>query len=230
MVAGGTSSTKGVRVLLVDDQPIIREGLRHILESHPGVQVCGQSDDPGGAATAVARFKPDVVLMDLGLRTGDSLNLTRVLRDRFPALPILILAPHHESLFAERAIRAGASGYIMKGEAPESLIHAVHEVAAGGIYMSEPLRQSVLQRMRGPFPEDAWGTVDRLSDRELEVFQFLGEGYSAQQIAALLHLSVKTVETHRSHIKHKLQLANNTQLISSATQWVTASHPPAPRA
>lgn len=209
-----------IHILIIDDHPIVRQALKHLLEEEPERQISVDVSEGNEALNAIIAFPPDLVLLDLALKTGDGLSLTRSIRAQYPNLPILMLSLHNEALFAERALRAGASGYIMKSESPEKLLDAIRHVLHGGIYLSRAMRQSILHKIKGDAVNKDAHAIDRLSDRELEVFQLIGQGYSTHQIADMLELSVKTIETHRAHIKKKLDFPNNTVLINSAAQWV----------
>jgi DNA-binding NarL/FixJ family response regulator len=206
------------RVLIVDDHPIVREGIAQIIRQAGGLQVCGEADCPEQAMQAVTTSKPDVAVVDLALSAGSGLGLVRDLKVWHPRLPVLVLSVHDESLYAERVLRAGASGYIMKHEVTEQFLEAIRRVLAGGIYLSERMSARILRRLAGREPV-ATSSIDRLSDRELEVFQLVAQGLSSREIAAALCLSIKTVETHLDHVKTKLGLESSRALFRYAIVW-----------
>jgi DNA-binding NarL/FixJ family response regulator len=210
-------------VLIVDDHPIVRKGLAQLISHEPDMNVCGDAEDVEQALAAVVRLHPDIVIVDLTLKKLSGLDLIRQLQNLQPDLATLVLSMHDESLYAERALRAGARGYIMKQEGTDKLVTAIRTVLAGDIYVSERMAARMLGKLVGGRSSEAPGSVmDRLSDRELEVFELLGRGLSTRQVAERLNVSVKTIESHREHIKQKLQLRNANELIQHATQWVTA--------
>ena len=207
------------RVLLVDDHPIVRQGLSRIIANEPGLAVCGEAETVREARQAVRDLKPDVVVVDLSLKEGDGIELVRELRAHHPALPLLVLSMHDESVYAGRLLAAGANGYIMKHAASEQFIGALRQVLEGGTYLSEAARAS----RAGPAGRagSPRSPVDALSNRELQVLQMVGRGLSSRQVADALHLSVKTVEAHRQRIKGKLGLRTGAQLVQFAANWVT---------
>jgi DNA-binding NarL/FixJ family response regulator len=210
------------RVFIVDDHPIVRHGITQLINCEPDLMVCGESEDGTKALTAVSTAKPDVAVVDLTLRQGSGFSLIKNLNALYPDLPILVLTIHEESLYAERALRAGAKGYLMKEEAMENVLLAIRRVIAGRVYLSEKM-QSRLFRASGKQRENAVASpLERLSDRELEVFLLLGQGVGTRQIAKQLHLSISTVETHRAKIKEKLGVKSGTDLLRRAVKWVEA--------
>ena len=209
------------KVLLVDDHAIMRQGLAELINGEPDLAVCGQVEDAQNALQAVAELHPDLVLVDLSLKGGSGLDLIRALRMRQSMLPVLVVSMHDESLYVERALRAGARGYIMKHEATDIMMGAIRRVLRGEIYVSDRMMTKLLGRLLpGDSPETSTSILERLSNRELEVFRLIGEGHSTRHIAAVLHVSIKTVESHRAHIKEKLQLNDTTELVRYAMQWV----------
>jgi len=206
------------RILIVDDHPLYRQGLRRFIEAQPGLVCCGETDSCKAAMLAASQTNPDLVILDLCLRREDGLELLKNLHGRFPTVRVLVLSQKDESAYAEPALRAGAQGYIMKEEATEELLTAVNNVLKGELYVSRRLAAVILKKfLRGATGD---GVSDKLSDRELQVFQFLGAGVSTREIATQLHLSVKTVETHRENIKHKLSLADSPSLLRAAQEWI----------
>ena len=206
------------KVLIVDDHPIVREGIAQIIRQAGGLEVCAEADCPEKALQAVSTAKPDVAVVDLALSAGSGLGLIRDLKAWHPRLPLLVLSVHEESLYAERVLRAGASGYVMKHEVTEQFIEAIRKVLSGGIYLSERMSARMLQKLAGRGPAAA-SSIEGLSDRELEVFQFVAQGLSTREIAERLFLSIKTVETHLDHIKTKLKLETSRALFRYAIVW-----------
>ena len=211
------------RVLIVDDHPLFREGMRQMINRHPSLKVCGEEASPEAAMKAVAELEPDLVLVDISLEGGDGIDLIKSLKARYEDLPILVISMHNESLYAERALRAGARGYLMKREAAKKVIQGIRTVLAGQLFVSEKVAALMAERFveggRPPASPEA-----ALSDRELEVFQLLGRGLSTRQIADHLHVGFKTVQAYAARIKEKLQLANATELLRAAMQW-NENHP-----
>jgi DNA-binding NarL/FixJ family response regulator len=211
------------RILIVDTQPLFRDGVRHCIERQKDLACCGEADSTASAQKAVDSLKPDLVIVDLRLKTEDGLELIRSLRAEHPALHILVLAQNDEMVFGDRALRAGAQGYLMKDQAAGELIAAIRAVLGGEIYLSQRLAGLMLKKLwRG----DAGGDVAAiLSARELQVFQMLGSGIGTRQVAHNLNLSIKTVETHREHIKTKLGLKDAAGLVHAATMWTQENVP-----
>ncbi len=207
------------RVLIVDDHPIVRQGLRWLIEQEADLMVCGEAGTAAEALDQLAKSKPDIMLVDISMKGPDGLELTKSIRSLQPTLPILIVSMHDETLYAERVLRAGANGYIMKEEVAQNMAEAVHKVLAGDIYISDRMRQRILRGVAGQRNAPNVFSVERLSDRELEVFRLIGLGRGTRQIADDLHLSVKTIETYRAHIKEKLRLSSATELVRQAVQW-----------
>ncbi|MCC6698208.1 MAG: response regulator transcription factor [Candidatus Hydrogenedentes bacterium] len=208
------------KVLIVDDHPIVREGLAELINREKDLAVCGQADSGHRGFEAIEALAPDVAIIDLSLEDINGLTLIKNLRNRGFTLPVLVLSMHEESLYAERALRAGAQGYIMKREAPTRVITAIRKVLGGEVYLSDSLAARVMQRIVGAPSPSGTSPVSRLSDRELEVYAFIGQGLKTREIAAKLNLSVKTIETYREHIKEKIGLRNATELVQSAIKWV----------
>ncbi len=209
------------RILVVDDHPIVRLGIRRMLEGHSDLEICAEAASAEAALEIASRLKPDLAVVDLSLAQGTALKLIQALRESVADLQVLVLSMHDEALFAERVLGAGARGYIMKQAAIEGLVHAIREVASGHIYVSEKMTQRVLAKLSGSTgPED--GSIDplaALSNRELEVFNLIGQGKSTVAIAAQLEVSVKTIETYRANIRSKLNLQDANDLVRFATSW-----------
>jgi len=206
------------RIVIVDDHPIVRLGIRQMISGERDLEICGEADSADAARQLVASARPDLAIVDLSLAEGTGLALIRALRQSVPGLPVLVLSMHDEALFAERVLRAGARGYIMKREAITGLVDAIRKVLAGRIYVSATMAQTVLERVghEGAVPA---GRLGNLTDRELEVFDLIGRGLRTSEIAEQLGVSVKTVETYRSNIKTKLDLKDASDLIRFATAW-----------
>jgi DNA-binding NarL/FixJ family response regulator len=206
------------RILIVDDHPVVRLGIHQMLAGERDLEVCGEAESVDVAKQLVVHARPDLAIVDLSLAEGTGLDLIRWLRDTVPTLPVLVLSMHDEALFAERVLRAGARGYIMKREAITGLVGAIRQVLAGRIYVSEIMTQSVLRRLGEDVPASD-NLLANLTDREIEVLDLIGRGVGTGAIAEQLSLSVKTIETYRSNIKAKLNLKDATDLIRFAATW-----------
>ena len=206
-------------MLIVDDHPAVREGIRALLERSGEYVVIAEAASQAEALAALEGAVPDVAIIDVALRGGDGLELTKMLQARFPRLPILIVSMHDEALYAERALAAGAGGYVMKDVMSDTVVDAVRTVLRGEIFVSEQIVQRVVRSFARGGARQCNSPVDALSDRELEVLRHIGEGMSTRTIAVALHLSVKTIETHRAHLKDKLGLADGNELLRYAVTW-----------
>lgn len=214
-------SHKRKKVLVVDDHPIVREGLSYLIDEEEDITVCGSAEDIPQAIKAIKNLKPDVVMVDISLENSSGLELIKDIKVQFPGLPILALSVHTETFYAERAIRAGAKGYITKHEATKKVITAIRTVLEGGLYLSQKMNDKLLYSLLGESKADAGiSPIDRLTDREFEVFSLLGHGKGTRQIAEQLYISVKTVETYRLRIKEKLNIETSSELLQHAFQWV----------
>ncbi|HZP33428.1 MAG TPA: response regulator transcription factor [Candidatus Acidoferrales bacterium] len=213
---------EGKKIVIVDDHPVFRKGLEQLVNSEGGFAVCGEAANAGEAMAVIRRLNPDLAIVDLSLPTANGIELIKNIRAEFPRLPILVLSMHDESLYALRALRAGANGYIMKHEAMANVIHAIHEVFNGRPYLSPAMAAQVITKFARHGAEGEVDVVSRLSDRELEILELIGKGNEVRQIAKQLHLSPKTVETHRAHIKDKLDLKNAREVARFALQWLHA--------
>jgi DNA-binding NarL/FixJ family response regulator len=211
-----------VKVLIVDDHPVVREGLAMHLATLPDLVVCGEAEDVPGALALLASTAPHLAIIDISLKNSNGLELIRRIKDRHEAVRILVWSMYPENLYAERALRAGAQGYLNKGQATHHVLEAVLAILQGQLYVSGGLANHLLKRVVGQKGEDR-SPIDSLSDRELEVFQLTGEGLTTELIAGKMHVSPKTVETFRARIKLKLGLTNMAELIHRATQWVVDS-------
>jgi DNA-binding NarL/FixJ family response regulator len=214
--SGGKKSKK--QVFLVDDHPLVRQALSQLINQEGDLAVCGEAEGAPEALRSIAALKPDVAVVDLTLKEGSGLDLVKDLKLRHPELPVLVLSMHDESTYAERLLRSGARGYVMKDQASDKVVTALRRVLDGEVYLSEKMSARILHKLVGGAPASA-SPVDLLSDRELQVFELLGQGIGTRRIAEKLHLSVKTVETYREHIKIKLKLDNATDLLQHAIQW-----------
>jgi DNA-binding NarL/FixJ family response regulator len=214
------AKTGKARVLLVDDHPIVRQGLGQLINEEPDLAIVAEAEDFPQALAAVDASQPDVAIVDISLKDRSGIELIKEIRAKRPELPILVLSMHDESLHAERVLRAGAKGYIMKQEATEQVMNAIRRVLRGEVYLSDRMASRMVNRLVTG-PQNAGGSpIERLSDREFEVFQMIGNGVGPSEIAEKLGLSVKTVETHRERIKEKLNLASGSELIRYAMQYV----------
>ncbi|MHC4259373.1 MAG: response regulator transcription factor [Planctomycetota bacterium] len=211
---------KKTKILIVDDHPIVRQGLAELINHEQDLTVCGQAEDALEALRTIKEIKPNMVIVDISLKETSGLELIKDIGAQYGNLPVLALSMHDESLYAERALRAGAKGYIMKAEATENVVTAIRRVLSGQIYVSDRMAARMVRKLVGGRRETGASAIERLSDRELEVFSLIGQGHGTRQIAEKLHLSVKTVETYRAHIKEKLNLADANELLQYAIQWV----------
>lgn len=207
------------RIFIVDDHPIVRKGISNMLGRD--FVVCGEAENVEDALRTIAKIKPDLVIVDLSLKGASGLELLKDLQIRHPDIPTLVMSMHDETLFAERVLRAGARGYVMKAEAVNELDRAVRRVLAGNVYLSAAMSDRVLNAYGTGDKNPESSPLKRLSDREFEVFEMIGRGLPMREIAKALHLSVKTVETHRAHIKEKLGIPTALELVRHATQWVS---------
>ena len=208
------------RILLVDDHPMMRAGMAQLINKQPDLEVCGEAGSPAEAFTQLAKSVPDLLLTDMTMPGRSGVEFIKDVLALHPNLPIVILSMHDEGVYAERVLRAGARGYIMKEAGGEQLIVALRRVLGGQAYVSEKLAARILDVLTGHRPRGSHSPIEKLSDREFEVFQLIGQGKSTRAIAEQLHLSSKTVDVHRGHIKEKLELKEATALIRHAVRWV----------
>ena len=207
------------RILLVDDHPLLRQGIAQLVNEQPDLMICGEAEDRPSALAAAETTTPDLVVVDITLKDQSGLELIKDLKARSPQLLMLVLSMHDESLYAERALRAGARGYIMKREAANKVLEAIRHILGGGVYVSEKIVAGILDKVSGQPHRPAPSAVDVLSDREMDVLMLIGKGYSSQQIADQLHISIKTVESHRANIRLKLHLRSSGELLQYAIRW-----------
>lgn len=213
-------TTKVRQIFIVDDHPLIRRGLRQLFETETSLNVCGEAQSIADSLSRIKRCSPHMAIIDISLPDGSGLELIKRIHALLPDLPILVSSMHDERLLAERALRVGAMGYINKQEAPEHLIDAVNNILSGKIYISDNMTERLLiQNCTNHSTDISQSPIELLSNRELEVFEQIGSGYSTVQIAGHLKLSVKTIETHRAHIKEKLKLTSPSELTRYAMQW-----------
>jgi DNA-binding NarL/FixJ family response regulator len=223
---GARSGPSRKRILVVDDHPILREGLLQLINMQPDLMVCGEAENASQALHALSTLKPDLVLVDISIPGRSGFELVKDIQAMHPEVPVLGLSMHDELLYAERLLRAGARGYIMKREHPEKLVEAIRHVLGGKTYVSEKMAARILDAFSGHRAPKGDVPLEQLTDREFEIFHLIGLGKSSQEIARDLHLSVKTVDTHRTHLKEKLKLKSTLQLTRYAVCWVEGRNAP----
>jgi DNA-binding NarL/FixJ family response regulator len=207
------------KILVVEDHPIFRLGLSELINQEPDLFVCGEAVDASSAWMIIEQVQPDLIVADITLEKSDGIELTREIHRRYRHIPVLILSMHDEFLYAERALHAGARGFIMKQEAMESVVEAIHQVLDGKVYLSDRVKEHILANLAVGSGIGAKAPIERLTDRELEIFRMIGKGLSTRDIADKLYLSVKTVGTHRERIKSKLNLKTANELVRYAVHW-----------
>jgi len=213
------TSEKKTQVLIVDDHPVVRDGLTTIINHEQDLNVCGEADDAHEALKAVTELKPDVVIVDISLKSSDGIELTKNIKAGNSKLPVIVLSVHDESVYAERALLAGAKAYLMKDAVSENIVKAIRTVLSNEIYVSNTISKKFLHKIARDKKGTTKTPIENLSDREFEVFRLIGEGFKASQIAMQLHLSIKTIETYRSRIKEKLNLSNAAELLQYSIKW-----------
>ena len=213
------------RVLLVDDHAVVRYGIAQIINQQSDLMVCGEEEDAAHALSAISRLKPDLVIADISLKDSSGLELMRNIKAQYAGLPVLVVSAHDEAMYAEIAFRAGALGYLMKADALDKVLTAIRRVLSGNIYVSDTLAAKMLQQQVRGAKDIQQSPVEGLSDRELEVFQLIGQWKKTKDIAQTLHLSIKTIEYYREQIKQKLDLNNAAELTQYATSWVQRENP-----
>jgi DNA-binding NarL/FixJ family response regulator len=209
-----------LKVFLVDDHPLVREWLTQVIEQEADLGVCGEAADAPEALEKILKLLPDIVIADISLKNSHGVTLVKDVKAQLPNLPVLVLSMHDESLYAERVLRAGAMGYITKQEATRNIMRAIRQVLKGEIYVSETMASRMVHKLVSGRNQEQSSPMERLTDRELEVFQLIGHGLGTRKIADELHLGIKTVESYRARIKDKLLLEDGTQLLQQAIQWV----------
>ena len=206
-------------VYIIDDHPLLVQGLSDLINAQPDLEVVGTSGDWTVALKHLQKNEPSIVVLDITLENSNGVEVLKNLKVHFPGLKVLMLSMHDENLYAMRSLKAGAAGYIMKAEATEKVVTAIRKILSGEVYLSDSMAKKMMSQLVGRRKDTGGSPLEDLSDRELEVFQMIGEGLTTRQIAEKLHLSVKTVETHRAHIKEKLNLSNSTELVQHAIHW-----------
>ncbi len=209
------------KILIIEDHPIVRKGFSMLINQDDELQTIGEAGDYHSALEMVRNTEADLILLDLSLGDGNGIELIKEIKVINPALPVLVVSLHDENLYAERALKAGAKGYVMKSEATDNILTAIKKIMNGEVYLSEGMKDKFINRMAGMGKEGS-SPMDILSDREFEVFQFIGDGRTTKEIAQFLNLSIKTVETYKSHIKTKLEIKDSTDLIRRAVEWKVA--------
>jgi DNA-binding NarL/FixJ family response regulator len=219
-----TTSENKKKIFIVDDHPIVRQGLTAIINHEKDLEICGEADEAREAFKAVSELKPDLVIVDITLKNSDGIELTKNLKAQYPTLLVIVLSIHDESTYAERVLRAGAQGYLMKEVVSQNIVSAIRTVLGGEIYVSNKMGKKLLRKLAGGKADTISAPIDSLSDRELEIFRLIGQGYKPSKIAQSMHLSVKTVETYRARIKEKLNLADADELLRYAIQWISSKN------
>jgi len=217
-------TTKRATVFIVDDHSIVRRGLKQLIDQEADLVVCGEAETAQAALEAMKKRVPDVALVDLSLDGESGLELIKDIKTRYPTVAVLVLSMHDEMFYAERVLRAGAKGYIMKLQVADRILGAIRCVLSGEIYLSDPMAAKILRKVAGGKADVVGSSIERLSDRELEVFQLIGIGLGTRHIAERISRSVKTIETYREHIKQKLDLKDATELTQAAIQWLQSQH------
>ncbi|OUW17697.1 MAG: DNA-binding response regulator [Opitutales bacterium TMED158] len=208
------------RIYIVDDHPLVRQGLTQIIANEEDMEICGEAEDAPGAMKGVGQCNPDAIIVDISLRGNNGLELIKNLKAIHEEIPILVFSMHDEAIYAQRALRAGAKAYVMKKEPSDKVVEAIRKIIKGEIHVSPSVADQVLHQIVNGPNNASTSPVDRLTDRELEVVQLIGRGLSSREIAESLKLSVKTIESHRAHVKEKLSLRNATELVQFSVQWV----------
>ena len=214
-----SSDQDAKKIYLVDDHPVVTKGIAMVLDEEPDLVVCGSSDDIDQVLRDINTMSPDLVIVDISLKEANGLDLVKALKTRYPNLKTMILSMHDESLYAERALKSGARGYLMKNEVSETIVDAVREVLGGGIYLSKKMSSRFLQRYVVSDKEDTRDPLDLLTNRELEVFRYIGQGYAPREIASNMGLKVKTIDTYRERIKQKLDFSSSSEMNRYAISW-----------
>ena len=214
-----SAGKRKTQILIIDDHPVVREGLATILNHEQDLMVCGQAEDAAGAMQAIADLKPDIAIVDISLKDSDGIELTKTIKTRYPKTFVIVLSMHDESVYAERVLLAGAQAYLMKDSVSENIVKAIRRVLRGDIYVSDAVSNKFLHIIAADKTGTTKTPIETLSDREFETFRLIGQGYKASQIASQLHLSVKTIETYRSRIKEKLGLATAAKLLQYSIAW-----------
>jgi DNA-binding NarL/FixJ family response regulator len=210
---------KKTKVLLVDDHPLVREWLANLINQQPDLEVCGDADSAPKALQIIGAVQPEIAIVDISMEGGSGIELIKNIRATYPNVVVIVLSMHDEAIYAERSLRAGARGYIMKREATKRVLEAIRCVLGGKLYMSDKLAMMMAEKFVDGRPKKEGSVIEKLSDRELEVFQLLGRGYNTRQIADELHVSFKTVQSFCARIKEKLNFSNAAELLREAVRW-----------
>lgn len=208
------------RIFVVDDHPVMRRGYAYLINAEMDLEICGEADSARDALDKFPDAEPDLMIVDLTLKGMGGLELIKRLQTQHPDLPVLVISMHDESLYADRALRAGARGYIMKSEVESVVVKAIRHILEGGVYVSDALSTKILLRYTGATPGEGNSPLDQLSDRELEVFEYMGRGFTTREIADKLALSPKTIDSYRTRVKEKLAIDSNAELMRRAVMWV----------
>jgi DNA-binding NarL/FixJ family response regulator len=225
MQQGIQSVTKSAhKIFVVDDHPLFRQGLASLIDRQPGFKVCGEAESAEEALAAMSEMAPDAAVVDLSLRNGSGIELIRSMKSKLPHMAVVVLSMHDERHYAERSIRAGARGYVMKSETPNTVIEALSQVLNGQLYLSEQMRTFAVEKFVRGGPASVPDPQDVLSNREMEVFKLLGEGLETRRIAEILGLNIKTVQTFCAKIKDKLHLANASELMRESVRWAESGN------
>lgn len=219
MKAKRKTAGRSTRILIVDDHPMMRQGLAQLINTEPDLAVCCEADTARQAFTAISQGQPDLALVDISLPDKNGLELIKDIHAMYPSLPVLVVSMHDESLYAERVLRAGGRGYVMKQEGGKVLMQAIRQVLAGQIYVSDKMSARILEIFSGGSRGAGASPVGRLTDREFGIFELIGQGKGTREIAEHLHLSIKTIEVHRANIKKKLRIHSATDLVRYAVRW-----------
>jgi len=220
MAANSGAVPEKRKIFVVDDHPVVRQGIAMLVNHEGDMEVCGDSDSAVVALKEIDRLKPDLAIVDLSLKDGNGMDLIKDLRIRYPKLSVLVLSMHDESFYAERVLRAGARGYIAKDEGTDKVVEGIRRVLTGEVFLSDKMASKMISTAVGGRAGQGAPSVESLTDRELQVFELIGSGLGTRQIARSLHLSVKTIDSHREHIKQKLGLGGAAELVKHAVQWV----------
>jgi DNA-binding NarL/FixJ family response regulator len=213
------------KIFLVDDHPLVREWLANLIEKNSDLTICGEAEDAATALEAIAETKPDLAIIDLSLGSGSGIDLIRSIRSSFPNVAMIVLSMHDERVYAERVIRAGARGYVMKRETTKKIINAIHEVLQGNLYLSKEMTELLVEKLVSSDPENVGLPLAQLSDRELEVFKLIGQGYEINEIAKALNVNHKTIHTYSARIREKLKLDSSAALLREALRWTEIRAP-----
>jgi DNA-binding NarL/FixJ family response regulator len=219
-----TNKSKATQVVVIDDHPILRQGISQLINQERDLAVCGEAGDVPSGLRFLEAHKCDIILLDISLNGKSGIEFLKDIKVQHPKIPVIILSMHDENIYASRALRAGASGYIMKQAAAEKVIEAIRTVLKGEVYLSEKMKAKILNQLVAGKTTTFTSPIEQLSDRELEVFTLLGQGHGTRAISEKLHLSVKTVESHRAHIKEKLKLKSAMELIHNAIHWAQSEN------